>query len=78
MVSVLHFLPLLLFFTSYKFFDIYVATSTLMVSSSISFAMCWYIQKKIMDIEPQILKLKDSKVKTGTIEKRDESQDFDI
>ncbi|MAJ82139.1 MAG: hypothetical protein CMF41_04410 [Legionellales bacterium] len=55
MVSVLHFLPLLLFFTSYKFFDIYVATSTLMVSSSISFAMCWFIQKKIISSDLIVL-----------------------
>ena len=48
MVSILHFLPLLLFFTSYKIYDIYVATSTLMFSSGLSFALCWYIQKKII------------------------------
>ena len=47
MISILHLMPLALFFLSYKFYDIYVATFALMVTSSIVFPLGWYINKKI-------------------------------
>ena len=47
MVSFLHLLPLAFFFLSYKLYDIYIATFTLMVTSSLVFPIGWYINKKI-------------------------------
>lgn len=47
MVSILHLLPLAFFFLSYKFYDIYIATFTLMIISSIVFPLGWFINKKI-------------------------------
>ncbi|MEE2769489.1 MAG: septation protein IspZ [Pseudomonadota bacterium] len=47
MVSFLHLLPLAFFFLSYKLYDIYIATFSLMVTSSLVFPIGWYIHKKI-------------------------------
>lgn len=47
MVSLLHLLPLALFFTAYKAYDIYIATLALMVTSSVVFPLGWYLQRKV-------------------------------
>ncbi len=47
MNTILHILPLIIFFVSYQLFNIYVATKALMISSVVSIPLTWILSKQI-------------------------------
>ncbi len=47
MISFLHLLPLAIFFLTYQSTDIYIATFSLMCTSTIVFPLGWFLNKKI-------------------------------
>jgi len=47
MKQLLEFIPILLFFITYKFYDIYIATGVVIVATTIQVAITWFKYKKV-------------------------------
>ncbi len=47
MKQLLEFIPVILFFIAFKFYDIYVATAVVIVATVIQVAITWFIHKKV-------------------------------
>lgn len=41
------FIPIILFFIAYKFYDIYVATGVVIIATTIQVAITWFVYKKV-------------------------------
>ena len=55
MKILLDFLPILLFFGAYKFFDIYVATGVLMAATALQMTALYLIEKRLQARDHPVL-----------------------
>ncbi len=51
MKQLLEFIPVILFFIAYKFYDIYIATGVVIVATIIQVAFSWYLEKTVKSMQ---------------------------